>query len=270
MGFHRKHVHIYFTPHSWVKRYIISMIQTMRSLLHVAFHISDRPWTRCHGAYVRFWPTLTAEAELSCVCAPCSAGCYHPAYFVQPEIACRCLSPHRAIAPFLLPFPFPQWIGFFLSFVEAMFPLTSWCPVLPLAVLLFISGPSCAHLADSPSQQHRRPSLVSDLRTAWSGLLAYSSSDLLLARDVFNITTTQSRSVHCTIGSSLTLPSSPVRGSSPSVSGLVPAPSSAGSSNSSVLPSSGLPSSIWKIQKNHVRTQSLSRDKGGSFPLFLF
>lgn len=126
-----------------------------------------------------------------------------------------------------------------------------WYSVLLLAVLLCILEPSDARLDDYSHTRHHRPRLVDDLKTAWSGLLSYSPADLLLARDVTNATATataQSRSVRCTVGSTFSLPGSPIRGSSPSASGHPPT-----TTTTMPSPAPGLPSSIWKLQKDHVR-----------------
>ena len=167
------------------------------------------------------------------------------------------------LAPLLLllhSFPQSPWKFFLLCFCSAMLPSISWYPVVSLAISLFVLEPSQARLDGPHSYRHHRPGLLSDLKTAWGGLLSYSPPDLLLARNIENVSTSQSASVRCTIGSNLS--ASPLRGSSPSAS--IDAPPTATSN------SSGLPSSIWKIKKDHVSTKAACYHVTDTTPFFSF
>jgi len=125
---------------------------------------------------------------------------------------------------------------------------------LPLLVLVAVLEYSNARLSDwNPlGQQNDRPGLVNDIRTAWNGLLGYSSPSLLQTRDLSGPSPGKTQCL-LTLGFShpalINQPGNSGGNSTPTIS--VPV-SSGGHATATTAASTSLPSSIWRLMKTHV------------------
>jgi len=125
-------------------------------------------------------------------------------------------------------------------------------PVLPLLLAVVLTDYCNAGLLDwNPLRaQNGRPSLASDIRSSWDGLLGYSPATLLHARGLANASA--SGNAQCIITLGFTQPALVNEpGSSNGNSTTKGTPTVVGHATPTTTPATSLPSSVWQLSKTH-------------------